>query len=114
MEPLGAKVPLTFEAHSRRAERVRPRTPMEETVAAVWRELLQIDEVGLTDDFFVVGGHSMVAAQVVAELEERTGVPLELESFFDLAIVEEVAAELDRLQRQGDDDHGTIVFEGEL
>ena len=56
----------------------------------------------------------MVAAQVVAELEERTGVPLELESFFDLAIVEEVAAELDRLQRQGDDDHGTIVFEGEL
>jgi acyl carrier protein len=77
-----------------------PSTPTEELVAQVWRELLELDTFDLDEDFFELGGHSMIAVQVVYELEERTGVPLELASFFDLATVPEVAAELDRLRAQ--------------
>ena len=74
-----------------------PSTPTEELVAQVWRELLELDTFDLDEDFFELGGHSMIAVQVVYELEQRTGIPLDLASFFDLATVPEVAAELDRL-----------------
>jgi acyl carrier protein len=77
-----------------------PSTPTEELVAQVWRELLELSTFDLDEDFFELGGHSMVAVQVVYELEQRTGVPLELASFFDLATVPEVAAELDRLRAE--------------
>ena len=90
-----------------------PSTPTEELVAQVWRELLELDTFDLDEDFFELGGHSMVAVQVVYELEQRTGIPLELASFFDLATVPEVAAELDRL-RAGQPVGASGVEEGEL
>lgn len=84
-------------------------TPSEKLVADVWCELLELDAVEVTDDFFAVGGHSMLAVQVVYQLGAQTGIELDLESFFDLATVEEVAAELDRLRSTADE-----VHEGEL
>ncbi|MFL6120665.1 phosphopantetheine-binding protein [Actinophytocola sp.] len=94
---------------------VLPRTPTEAVVAQVWAELLELDVVDVTEDFFALGGHSMLAVRVVHQLAERTGTPLELEVFFDLATVEEVAGELDRLTaaraHEHADDH---VYEGEL
>ena len=92
-------------------DRPAPRTPTEGLVAEVWRELLEVDEVGPDDDFFAVGGHSLVAVQVVHELSQRTGVALDLETFFDLSTVEDVAAELDRLASSGEHDG---IQEGEL
>lgn len=77
-------------------------------VAAVWCELLELDDVDVTENFFALGGHSMLAVQVVYELSERSGIELDLESFFDLGSVKEVAAELDR--RLAD----APTFEGEL
>lgn len=87
-----------------------PSTPTEELVAEVWRDLLRLDAVDVTEDFFVVGGHSLVAVQVVHQLRERTGLPLELEEFFDLATVEDVAAALDHRRAAGQE----TVLEGEL
>lgn len=92
---------------------IAPRTPTEALVAAVWRELLQLDAVSITDNFFEVGGHSLVATQVVHELNARTGVELELETFFDLDTLAHVAAELDRRQLVNHNDEAQI-FEGEL
>lgn len=91
-----------------------PNTPTEATVAEVWRELLELDEFDLAEDFFELGGHSMIAVQVVYELEARTGIPLELAAFFDLATVPEVAAELDRLRTQQSAVAASAVEEGEL
>ncbi|WP_213453290.1 phosphopantetheine-binding protein [Rhizomonospora bruguierae] len=89
-----------------------PSTPTEELVAQVWRELLELNTFDLDEDFFELGGHSMVAVQVLYELEQRTGIPLELASFFDLATVPQVAAELDRLRAQ--QPGPATVAEGEL
>jgi amino acid adenylation domain-containing protein len=47
-----------------------PRTALEETIAAVWRDVLQVERVGLEDSFFDLGGHSLLLAQVHARLEE--------------------------------------------
>ena len=87
-----------------------PSTPTEELVAEVWRDLLRLDDLDVTEDFFAAGGHSMVAVQVVHQLRERTGLPLELEEFFDLATVEDLAAELDHRRAEGRE----TMLEGEL
>ena len=91
-----------------------PRTPTEELVAQVWRELLELEDFDLAEDFFELGGHSMIAVQVVYELGQRTGIPLELASFFDLATVPEVAAELDRLRAEQPAAPALLTEEGEL
>lgn len=82
----------------------------EDQVAEVWRELLELDTVAVDEDFFALGGHSMLAVQVLYRLTEMTGVELALEEFFELGTVAEVAAELDRLREQAPEP----VFEGEL
>jgi amino acid adenylation domain-containing protein len=57
--------------------RIAPRTEAERVVAAIWTELLRVAEVGVTDDFFALGGHSLVAAQVVARVGELVpGLPM--------------------------------------
>lgn len=91
-----------------------PRTPTEEMVAEVWRELLELDTVDVTEDFFELGGHSMMAVQVVYQIEERTGVALDLAVFFDLGTVAEVGAELDRLRSPDGSADEPLVEEGEL
>jgi mycobactin peptide synthetase MbtE len=95
-------------------------TPTETLVAAVWRDVLQLDEVSTRDNFFEVGGHSLVAVQVLHELGARTGVELDLETFFDLETLGEVAAQLDRrrgetwLPGETPDPSLSYGYEGEL
>ena len=48
-------------------------SPDEEAVAAIWRELLDIDTVGPTDNFFDLGGHSLLAARASTEIRKRLG-----------------------------------------
>jgi acyl carrier protein len=91
-----------------------PSTPTQTLVAQVWCELLGLDAVAATDDFFEVGGHSLAAVQVIYEIESRTGISLELDAFFDLSTVADVAAELDRLRSQGAAREPTDLDEGEL
>jgi hypothetical protein len=47
-----------------------PRTPGEETVAAIWREVLQLERVGVHDNFFDLGGHSLLLVRVHGRLRE--------------------------------------------
>lgn len=96
------------------AEPGLPCTPTETLVAQVWCELLGLDAVAAADDFFEVGGHSLAAVQVIYEIESRTGISLDLDAFFDLSTVADVAAELDRLRSQGTAQPRTDVDEGEL
>jgi acyl carrier protein len=53
-----------------------PNTPMEILVGQVWREALGLDRVGVYDNFFDLGGHSLASVRVIAKLEEKTGVKM--------------------------------------
>jgi amino acid adenylation domain-containing protein/non-ribosomal peptide synthase protein (TIGR01720 family) len=59
-----------------------PRTPVEDTLAAIWRAVLGVERVGVHDDFFEAGGHSLLAAQVVA-LANRHGLELVARDVFE-------------------------------
>ncbi|MFJ6499478.1 amino acid adenylation domain-containing protein [Streptomyces virginiae] len=72
-------------------------TPVEKALAEIWADVLSVDRVGLDDDFFDLGGHSMLATQVVARSKEQFGVAMTLRIFFDLPTVRELAAALEEL-----------------
>ena len=75
-----------------------PSTPTEVAVAAVWRELLGLPEVGVHDSFFELGGHSLLATQLVSRLQLDFGVNLPLARLFDEPTVAGVARVVEELQ----------------
>ncbi|MBU9763103.1 non-ribosomal peptide synthetase, partial [Mycobacterium sp. TNTM28] len=77
-----------------------PQTPTEKTVAEVFAEVLGLDRVGLDDDFFVLGGDSLIAIRVSARLQAALGKDVPVRYLFDAPTVGRLAACLDRLQEQ--------------
>ncbi len=73
---------------------VRPRNGVEEQLAAIWEDLLQIRPIGVTDDFFDIGGHSLLAARLAARIEERFGWSMALADLLKGSTIEALAATL--------------------
>ncbi|MGM0887833.1 MAG: non-ribosomal peptide synthase/polyketide synthase [Bacillota bacterium] len=76
---------------------VYPRTPMEELVALVWSQVLDIENIGVQDSFFERGGHSLLATQVVSRLKEALQIELLVRELFEHSTVEALAKRLDQL-----------------
>ncbi|WP_375745201.1 non-ribosomal peptide synthase/polyketide synthase [Corallococcus interemptor] len=73
-----------------------PTTDTEHRVAALWAEVLKTDRVGIHDDFFDLGGHSLMATQVIARLRTAFGVELPLSAFMnDVTTVAAMARHID-------------------
>ncbi|MEM9292998.1 MAG: amino acid adenylation domain-containing protein [Acidobacteriota bacterium] len=64
-------------------EGIAPRTPMEEAVAKVVAEVLELEEVSVETSFFALGGHSLSAVRVIRQLEADFGQPIPLSLFFE-------------------------------
>ena len=91
---------------------VPPRTPLERTIADVWKAVLKRDCVGIHDDFFLSGGHSLLFAQVIARLREALSLEISLRAIFLHPTIARLAEHIEGLQResQGDgqrDDQGS-------
>jgi acyl carrier protein len=67
-----------------------------ETVLTLWREVLGIQDVGPDDDFFELGGDSLVATQLVARLREELGIAVPLLALFENPTPAELALELEQ------------------
>jgi amino acid adenylation domain-containing protein len=76
---------------------IAARTPFEEDVADTWRAILKVREIGITEDFFAAGGHSLAAMRVVGNLRSKYNVELSLASFFQQPTIEALAAEVEKL-----------------
>ncbi|MBV9791146.1 MAG: non-ribosomal peptide synthetase, partial [Chloroflexi bacterium] len=75
-----------------------PRTPTEQTVAALWQEVLKLDQVGIDDNFFELGGHSLLATQLIARLRTTFQVDLPLRHLFTSPTIAGVAEIIDTIQ----------------
>ncbi|REH01873.1 non-ribosomal peptide synthetase [Flavobacterium aquicola] len=68
-----------------------PRTEEEEIVADIWKEVLNIDDIDVLSNFFVMGGHSLIAVKVMNKLEQKTGKRLPLSVLFEHSTIEKFA-----------------------
>jgi len=75
----------------------KPKSELEAALLALVRALLKTDDVGVEDDFFLVGGHSLLGTQLVLRIRERFGVMLTLRDLFETATVEGLAAHVEEM-----------------
>ncbi len=73
-----------------------PRTRTEARLAAIWQDLLRVNRVELEDDFFALGGHSLIATRLLSRVESEMGVDLPLRAVFEAPTVVRLAERIDR------------------
>ena len=79
---------------NREGEYVAPRTEIEQQVAEIWQELMGIEKISIFDNFFDLGGRSLVAVQIMARIEKLTGKRLPLATLFEHSTIETLAVRL--------------------
>ena len=82
-------------------EYVAPRNETEARLAEIWQEVLHLDRVGIHDNFFASGGHSLMAAQVVARIARRLHAELPLREMFQSPTIAELAERVDAAVTKG-------------
>jgi len=88
---------------------VPPSTRLEQVLAAIWQDALEVDSVGIDDDYFALGGDSIRAIIVVARAQDA-GIPLATQDLFDVPTVRELARRVDGdLQAAGPPQAGVAV-----
>ncbi|HEU5381840.1 MAG TPA: amino acid adenylation domain-containing protein, partial [Ktedonobacteraceae bacterium] len=81
-------------------EYVAPRTPLEEQLAQIWAEVLGLERVGVQDNFFDLGGHSLKATQIVSRAQQVLSVVLSLRSLFEDPTVAGLARAVEQALQQ--------------
>jgi acyl-coenzyme A synthetase/AMP-(fatty) acid ligase/acyl carrier protein len=94
---------------------VAPRTPLEYQIAEVWRQVLQRESIGIHDNFFDLGGHSLMAAQVFARLRDQFQLEMPLRELYRRPTVAEIAEWVvsQQMEAAGDDEVARLLAEVE-
>jgi acyl-coenzyme A synthetase/AMP-(fatty) acid ligase/acyl carrier protein len=79
------------------AEFIAPRGIVEERLAAVIGSLLNVDRVGVNDNFFLLGGHSLLGTQLLTRVSQTFGVELSLLNLFDHPTLAEMSDQIEKL-----------------
>jgi amino acid adenylation domain-containing protein len=77
-------------------EQVAPRTEVEKVIGSIWEEVLGVERVGVTENFFDLGGHSLLMVQVHGRLQEAYGEGLSMTELFKYPTVSALAEHLSR------------------
>jgi len=83
---------------------VEPESKTQKALADIWQELLGIGRVGLSDNFFDIGGHSLLAIRLVIKIDKRFGVRLD-QSLMIMNTLEQIAMEIDNQSPDDKDGH---------
>ncbi|HEU5373873.1 MAG TPA: non-ribosomal peptide synthetase [Ktedonobacteraceae bacterium] len=81
----------------RSEEYVAPRTPTEKQLAAIWADLLGLQQVGVTENFFALGAHSLLIMRFLSRIQDRFPVELSLNSIFETPTVQELSILIEQL-----------------
>ena len=99
-------------------EYVAPRTEMETAIAAIWQSVLKIEQISVDENFFDVGGHSLLAIQIVSRVKERYDVEFTMRRLMEVASIEGMASYVENAlwlreagQSVGDEDADDDDFE---
>ncbi|BCL84575.1 amino acid adenylation domain-containing protein [Ktedonobacteria bacterium brp13] len=81
-------------------EYVAPRTPLEAQLTQIWAAVLGLERVGVQNNFFDLGGHSLNATQIISRVQQATGVTLPLRSLFEDPTVAGLARAIEQMLTQ--------------
>ncbi len=88
---------------------VAPRTPLEEQLCQIWAQVLEVERVGIEDNFFDLGGHSLKATQIGSRMRQAVGVNISLRSLFDDPTIAGLVRVIEQMQEDNvAEDHSTI------
>lgn len=87
---------------NQQAANVAPRDEMEVLIAGVWKELLNLENIGVQDNFFEVGGHSLLALRVVSAIGQSLRRELQVQDVFTYPTIEKLARHLWMLSPDAD------------
>jgi amino acid adenylation domain-containing protein len=77
---------------------IAPTNPTEQQIANVWAEILKLEKVGIDDNFFDLGGYSLLGTKVITRLRQLFSVELSLRVLFELPTIAELADRVENLQ----------------
>jgi amino acid adenylation domain-containing protein len=80
---------------------VAPRTETEEKLTQIWREVLSIDQVGVEDNFFDIGGHSLIVIQVIARIRKVLDVEVPFRTLFEEPTIAALADQVNKAIGKG-------------
>ncbi|MBQ4862211.1 non-ribosomal peptide synthase/polyketide synthase [Pseudoalteromonas sp. MMG013] len=83
------------------AEYVAPQTYTEQLLCEQWQHLLELEQVGVNDNFFALGGHSLLATRVVSECNKTFGKAINVRVLFEHSCIKVLAQYIDSLDTQG-------------
>jgi len=88
-------------------------TPVEEVLAQIWRDVLQLPKVGVHDSFFDLGGHSLLATRVISRIRDEFGVEVAVRQIFETPTIEALALSIVELAfaDQSDDELESLLSE---
>jgi acyl carrier protein len=88
-----------------------PRTATEQTLAAIWCDVLKRDRVGINDNFFELGGDSLSATRAIARVQQKLDVAVPLKAMFETPTLEELAKRIEVIGWAAMPDTGPLAAE---
>jgi myxalamid-type nonribosomal peptide synthetase MxaA len=79
---------------------IAPRTPTEEILKRIWSEVLEVEKIGVYDDFFALGGHSLLMTPLILKIRQMFQTKLSMREFFADPTIAELAQKIDKLREE--------------
>jgi amino acid adenylation domain-containing protein len=110
------KALLELDLKTNREEKsIEPRNEIERILVQIWSEVLAIDKIGINDDFFALGGHSLSATQIVNRIISQLGVQVSFSDFLNTPTIADMAEVIAPIKQLGDRlSEFTMMETGEL
>ncbi len=83
-------------------EYLPPRTPVEQSLADIWCDVLRLERIGIYDNFFEIGGHSLLATQVISRIRKVFSVEIPLRTLFEVPSIEGLSQRIEEFIKEGE------------
>jgi amino acid adenylation domain-containing protein len=77
-----------------------PRTAIEKALCEIWQNILNIESIGIYDNFFILGGHSLLATQAMSRLRSQYGIEISFTDFFESADIATLAQTIEMQKKK--------------
>ena len=93
------RLPNPLETQKKSNIYVAPKTKVEQQIAKIWEEVLQMEKISIYDDFFHLGGQSIMGIKIISRIHKVTGVLIELKDIFLEKNIAAIATHIETIQQ---------------